>query len=74
MRLLSDKAQLRLIRSRTRFRRMLRASTRRLRAAAGRLFARGGAGPDEPYALVTARVRPRLPHKSGGVAVDPYEF
>ena len=29
--------------------------------------------PDDPYAMVTARVRPRLPRKSGSAAVDPYE-
>jgi len=29
--------------------------------------------PDDPYAMVTAPVRPRLPRKSGSAAVDPYE-
>jgi hypothetical protein len=29
--------------------------------------------PDDPYAMVTAPVRPKLPRKSGSVAVDPYE-
>jgi hypothetical protein len=29
--------------------------------------------PDDPYAMVTVPVRPRLPRKSGSAAVDPYE-
>jgi len=27
--------------------------------------------PDDPYAMVGARERPRLPRRSGSVAVDP---
>lgn len=74
MHLLSEKAQLGLIRTRTKVRRIVRASTRRIRVAAGRLLGKPGADPDEPYAMVTAPVRPRLPRKSGSVAVNPYEF
>ena len=30
--------------------------------------------PEDPYALVAARTRPRLPRRGGAVAVDPYEY
>ena len=33
-----------------------------------------GDDPDAPFALVTAPVKPRLPRRSGAVAVDPYEY
>ena len=30
--------------------------------------------PDDPFAMVTAPRLPRMPRKSGSVAVDPYEY
>ncbi|HEY1239251.1 MAG TPA: hypothetical protein VGF16_01790 [Bryobacteraceae bacterium] len=30
--------------------------------------------PDAPFALVTAPLMPRVPRRSGAVAVDPYEY
>ena len=74
MTLLSEKNQLRLMRARTRARHIVRASASRLCLTAAKLFGKSGGDADGPYAMVTAPVRPRLPHKSGSVAVDPYEY
>ena len=43
------------------------------RAAAVKALIMRRKNPDDPYAMVTAPVRPRLPRKSGSAAVDPYE-
>lgn len=74
MHLLSERNQIQLIRLRTSVRRAVKRHATRLRVQIGRVFTKPGHDPDEPYALVTAPVKPRLPHKSGAVAVDPYEY
>jgi hypothetical protein len=78
MELLSENNQLRLIRLRTRLRRQVKENALRawvqVRRAVGAKPKRNDPyDPDEPYAMVTAGTRPRLPRRSGSVAVDPYE-
>jgi hypothetical protein len=43
------------------------------RAAAFKALIMKRKNPDDPHAMVTVPVRPRLPGKSGSAAVDPYE-
>ena len=78
MKLLSEKSQLQLIRLRTRLRRRkadaLRAWVQIRKAIQGKPKRDDPYDPDEPYAMVTAPTRPRVPHRSGSVAVDPYEY
>ena len=78
MNLLSEKGQLRLIRLRTRLRRhkadALRAWVQIRRAVQATPRREDPYDPDEPYAMVTAPTCPRLPRRSGSVAVDPYEY
>lgn len=79
MKLLSEKSQLRLIRLRTRLRRRVREDALRVWVRIRRAVQvqpKGGdpEDPDEPYAMVTATTRPRMPRRSGSVAVDPYEY
>jgi hypothetical protein len=77
--MLFEKSQLRLIRLRTRLRRRVREDALRVwvqirRAVHTRPKRNDPYDPDEPYAMVTAPTRPRLPQRSGSVAVDPYEY
>lgn len=46
---------------------------RRKAAAVKTLLMRRG-NPDDPYAMVGAHTWPRVPRRSGSVAVDPYEY
>ena len=77
MNLLSDRDQLRRLRASVR--KAVKADALRLwvrvRKAVKRLAKFDDPhDPDEPYAMVTAPTRPRLPRRSGAVAVDPYEY
>ena len=78
MNLLSEKGQLQLIRLRTQFRRhradALRAWVQIRKAFQAKPKRDNPFDPDEPYATVTAPTRPRVPRRSGSVAVDPYEY
>jgi len=79
MKLLSEESQLRLIRLRTRLRRRVREDALRVWVRIRRAVQAQPKGddpydPDEPYAMVTAPTRPRVPRRSGSVAVDPYEY
>jgi hypothetical protein len=49
----------------------LKAKGRLALKALKSLFSRGN--PDDPYALVTAPRKPRLPGRAGAVAVDPQD-
>jgi hypothetical protein len=46
---------------------------RHIRRKATEVKALRRGNPDDPYAMVTAHTRPRVPRRSGSAAVDPYE-
>ncbi len=71
-----DRNRHKLIRLRTRVRRALKIkpilSWAQLRWAITKVLRKPGDDPDD-FAMVTAPVKPRLPRRSGAVAVDPLE-
>lgn len=78
-RMLFQRSHLKLIRLRTEFRRGAKTaveSARRLSFQIRRAVTSFGKphDPDGPYSMVTAPTRPRLPRRSGAVAVDPFEY
>ena len=78
--ILFEGARLKLIRLRIKVRRTFRvtqnamlesARTRGVVAKLKSIFRR--ANPDDPFAMVTARKKPRLPRDGAAIAVDPHD-